>query len=113
MHTRAHGGWLSGILPKRTEGADLLAGKTIDQYAADKLSAETSLRSLELTTDTNFRVGNCENVSPSAYASVTASNASSLAPRALTRVEDPDPGRHHQRRGTLFGGHLGVGAMVG
>ena len=36
-----------------------------------------------------------------------------VGPRALTRVEDPDPGRHHQRRGTLFGGHLGVGAMVG
>ena len=37
VHTRAHGGWLNGILPKRTEGADIRAGKTIDQYAADKL----------------------------------------------------------------------------
>ena len=35
VHTRAHGGWLSGVLPKRTEGADIEAGKTIDQYAAD------------------------------------------------------------------------------
>ena len=72
MHTRAHGGWLSGILPKRTEGADLLAGKTIDQYAADKLGAETSLRSLELTTDTNFRVGNCENGYSCAYVNSTS-----------------------------------------
>ena len=71
VHTRAHGGWLSGILPKRTEGADLLAGKTIDQYAADKLGAETSLRSLELTTDTNFRVGNCENGYSCAYVNST------------------------------------------
>ncbi len=23
VHTRAHGGWLSGVLPKRTEGADI------------------------------------------------------------------------------------------
>ena len=61
VHTRAHGGWLSGVLPKRTEGADILAGKTVDQYAADVLGAETSLRSLELTTESNFTVGNCEN----------------------------------------------------
>ena len=61
VHTRAHGGWLSGVLPKRTEGADIEAGKTIDQYAADVLGQETSLRSLQLTTDSNFTVGNCEN----------------------------------------------------
>ena len=61
VHTRAHGGWLSGVLPKRTEGADIEAGKTVDQYAADVLGKETSLRSLELTTDSNFTVGNCEN----------------------------------------------------
>ena len=72
VHTRAHGGWLSGVLPKRTEGADLLAGKTIDQFAADKLGAETSLRSLELTTDTNFRVGNCENGYSCAYVNSTS-----------------------------------------
>ncbi len=61
VHTRAHGGWLSGVLPKRTEGADIQAGKTVDQYAADVLGADTSLRSLELTTESNFSVGNCEN----------------------------------------------------
>lgn len=61
VHTRAHGGWLSGVLPKRTEGADIEAGKTVDQYAADTLGADTSLRSLQLTTESSFTVGNCEN----------------------------------------------------
>ncbi len=61
VHTRAHGGWLSGALPKRTEGADIEAGKTVDQYAADVLGKDTSLRSLELTSESNFTVGNCEN----------------------------------------------------
>ena len=61
VHTRAHGGWLSGVLPKRTEGADIRVGKTVDQYAADVLGADTPLRSLQLTTDSNFTVGNCEN----------------------------------------------------
>lgn len=67
VHTRAHGGWLNGVLPKRTEGADLMAGKTIDQYAADKLGADTPLRSLELTTESSFMVGNCENGYSCAY----------------------------------------------
>ncbi len=72
VHTRAHGGWLNGILPKRTEGADIRAGKTIDQYAADRLGAETPLRSLELTTESNYQVGNCENGYSCAYRNSTS-----------------------------------------
>jgi hypothetical protein len=72
VHTRAHGGWLNGVLPKRTEGADITAGKTIDQYAADKLGADTQLRSLELTTESNFMVGNCENGYSCAYLNSTS-----------------------------------------
>ena len=72
VHTRAHGGWLNGVLPKRTEGSDIEAGKTVDQYAADRLGADTSLRSLELTTETNYQVGNCENGYSCAYLNSTS-----------------------------------------
>jgi hypothetical protein len=72
VHTRAHGGWLNGVLPKRTEGSDITTGKTIDQYAADKLGADTPLRSLELTTESNFQVGNCENGYSCAYLNSTS-----------------------------------------
>jgi hypothetical protein len=72
VHTRAHAGWLNGVLPKRTEGADITAGKTIDQYAADRLGAETPLRSLELTTESSFMVGNCENGYSCAYLNSTS-----------------------------------------
>jgi hypothetical protein len=72
VHTRAHGGWLNGVLPKRTEGADIHAGKTIDQYAADRLGADTQLPSLELTTESNFQVGNCENGYSCAYLNSTS-----------------------------------------
>lgn len=72
VHTRAHAGWLNGVLPKRTEGADITAGKTIDQYAADKLGADTPLRSLELTTESSFQVGNCENGYSCAYLNSTS-----------------------------------------
>jgi len=81
VHSRAHSGWLSGTLPKRTEGADLRGGKTIDQYAADTLGLETALRSLELTTESSYRVGNCENGYSCAYTNSTSwRNATSPLP---------------------------------
>ncbi|MDD9889599.1 MAG: DUF1552 domain-containing protein [Gammaproteobacteria bacterium] len=95
VHTRAHGGWLSGVLPKRTEGADLEAGKTIDQYAADVLGQETSLRSLQLTTDSNYTVGNCEN----GY-SCTYQNSTSWSSPTTPLPHERDPRVVFQR---LFG----------
>jgi hypothetical protein len=72
VHTRAAGGWLNGVRPKRTEGSDLQAAKTVDQYAADKLGNDTSLRSLELTTESNFQVGNCESGYSCSYLNCTS-----------------------------------------
>ena len=95
VHTRAHGGWLSGVLPKRTEGADIEAGKTVDQYAADTLGADTSLRSLELTTESNFTVGNCEN----GY-SCTYQNSTSWRTATTPLPHERDPRVVFQR---LFG----------
>ena len=95
VHTRAHGGWLSGVLPKRTEGADIEAGKTVDQFAADVLGKNTSLRSLELTTDSNFTVGNCEN----GY-SCTYQNSTSWRSPTTPLYHERDPRAVFQR---LFG----------
>lgn len=95
VHTRAHGGWLSGVLPKRTEGADIEAGKTVDQFAADKLGKDTSLRSLELTTESNFTVGNCEN----GY-SCTYQNSTSWRSPTTPLYHERDPRVVFQR---LFG----------
>ena len=95
VHTRAHGGWLSGVLPKRTEGADIEAGKTVDQFAADVLGKNTSLRSLELTTDSNFTVGNCEN----GY-SCTYQNSTSWRSPTAPLYHERDPRVVFQR---LFG----------
>ena len=59
-HTRCGAAWLNGVRPKRTEGADIEAGITIDQHAAVKLGQDTPLRSLELALDNNTAVGNCD-----------------------------------------------------
>ena len=72
VHTRNHSGWLSGVLPKRTEGANITNAKTADQFAADVLGASTSLRSLELTLESNYQVGNCEAGYSCAYLNSTS-----------------------------------------
>ncbi len=59
-HTRPHTMWLSGARPKRTMGADIEAGQSLDQIAALEIGTETPLRSLELALEPNFLVGNCE-----------------------------------------------------
>ncbi len=66
-HTRCGSVWLNGVRPKRTEGADVQAGKTVDQFAADGLGADSTLRSLEIALESNFNVGNCDNGYSCAY----------------------------------------------
>jgi uncharacterized protein DUF1552 len=60
-HTRGTATWLNGVHPKWTEGADVRAGTTADQVAAEELGKHTALPSIELGMDHNFVVGNCEN----------------------------------------------------
>jgi hypothetical protein len=59
-HSRAHATWLSGARAKRTEGADVQCGPTIDQQAARVLGKDTPLENLLLALEPNFLVGNCE-----------------------------------------------------
>ena len=60
-HTRATATWLNGVHPRETEGADVRAGKTADQIAADQLGRTTPLGLLELAIDQDFLVGSCDN----------------------------------------------------
>jgi len=60
-HTRCPAVFLNGIHPKRTDGADIHAGTTIDQIAAAKIGQETLLPSLELAIeDYSGLVGSCD-----------------------------------------------------
>ncbi|HET9218026.1 MAG TPA: DUF1552 domain-containing protein, partial [Terriglobia bacterium] len=60
-HTRGTSTWLTGVHPKRTEGADVRNGTSADQIAAAQLGRDTALPSLELAIDLNFLGGQCEN----------------------------------------------------
>jgi hypothetical protein len=59
-HARSAPSFLSGIHPLRTEGEDVRAGMTIDQIAAQKISQDTPLPSLELGTEDTGLVGVCD-----------------------------------------------------
>jgi hypothetical protein len=60
-HTRSPAVFLNGVHPKRTDGADIQAGVTIDQIAAEKIGQETRLPSLELAIeDYSGLVGSCD-----------------------------------------------------
>jgi hypothetical protein len=60
-HSRGQTVWLSGVHPKRTEGADVQAGITVDQIAAQQISKDTPLLSIEMALEQNYLVGNCDN----------------------------------------------------
>jgi hypothetical protein len=60
-HSRGQTVWLSGVHPKRTEGADVEAGITVDQIAAQAIGKDTPLLSLEMAMEQNYLVGNCDN----------------------------------------------------
>ena len=58
----ARASWLNGVHPKRTEGAGVQAGTTIDQIAANELGKLTRLPSLELALESQERgLGSCDN----------------------------------------------------
>ena len=58
-HARCAGAFLSGVRPRRTEGADVRSGISLDQYAAQGIGQDTSLASLEMAMESSY-VGNCD-----------------------------------------------------
>src|SRR5207253_2836009 len=60
MHAAAASGWLSGAVPKHTEGQDFRIGTTIDQVLARKLGEASQFPSIEFATeDYTGYVGGC------------------------------------------------------
>jgi hypothetical protein len=59
-HARAGATFLTGVHPRKTEGADTQAAVSVDQVAARHLGRETQLASLELCLDTPELLGQCE-----------------------------------------------------
>jgi hypothetical protein len=66
-HARAAASFLTGVHPKKTAGADICSGVSVDQIAAQKIGAATRFASLELGCEDGRLVGNCDSGYSCAY----------------------------------------------
>jgi hypothetical protein len=66
-HARAAASYLTGVHPRKTAGADIQNGISVDQIAAQHLAGQTRLSSLELGCDDSRTVGNCDSGYSCAY----------------------------------------------
>lgn len=66
-HARAAAAYLTGVHPRKTAGADIQNGISVDQIAAQHLAGRTRYASLELGCDDSRVVGNCDSGYSCAY----------------------------------------------
>lgn len=66
-HARASGTFLTGVRVRKTAGADVKAGISIDQVIANQIGHLTRFPSLELTCDAVRKSGNCDSGYSCAY----------------------------------------------
>jgi hypothetical protein len=106
-HARAMAAFLTGAHPRKTDGANILAGVSADQIAAERLAEFTRLPSLEIGCEAGGLTGVCD----SGYACVYSSTLSWKSPtQPLPKETDPrlvferlfggDDGRRAERRET-------------
>ncbi|MCA8978064.1 MAG: DUF1552 domain-containing protein [Planctomycetes bacterium] len=68
-HARAGGSFLTCAHPRKTAGADILAGTSVDQLIAEQVGGETRLPSLELGMEPGRSAGSCDSGYSCAYSS--------------------------------------------
>ena len=83
-HARAGGTFLTGVRIKKTAGADIHAGVSIDQVVASQIGHLTRFPSLELTCDGVRKSGDCDSGYSCAY-------EYNLAWRSATQPVSPEP----------------------
>lgn len=68
-HARSASAFLTGCQPRKTPGADIKAGISVDQYAAQQIGKNTRFASLELGIERGAQAGNCDSGYSCAYSS--------------------------------------------
>jgi hypothetical protein len=107
-HARAGAAWLTGMHPKKTEGAEIRAGISADQIAAKELGKQTQFASLELGIEEPSFAGGCDSGYSCAYTntlswrSATTPNPVQISPRAVFERlfgdgESTDPAARRKR----------------
>ncbi len=68
-HARSSATWLTGVHPRKTAGADIKAGISVDQLAAQHIGHLTRFPSLEIGIERGAQAGNCDSGYSCAYSS--------------------------------------------
>jgi hypothetical protein len=68
-HARALSAFLTGVQPRKTEGADIRGGISVDQVAAAAIGERTRLSSLEIGCEQGSMAGNCDSGYSCVYSS--------------------------------------------
>jgi hypothetical protein len=95
-HARANASFLTGAHPRKTDGADINNGVSVDQLAAEKVGPFTRFASLELGLEGSSQGGNCD----SGYSCAYSSNLAWRGPQTPV-AKEVDPAAVFDR---LFGG---------
>jgi len=66
-HARAAASYLTGVHPRKTAGADIQNGISVDQIAAQAVGSQSRFASLELGCDDSRTIGNCDSGYSCAY----------------------------------------------
>lgn len=66
-HARAAASFLTGVHPKKTDGADIRNGVSVDQVAAELVGGRTRFASIELGVEHGRLAGNCDSGYSCAY----------------------------------------------
>jgi hypothetical protein len=88
-HARAMAAFLTGAHPRKTHGADIKVGISIDQVAAQKIGQQTKFPSLEIGCEEGKQAGNCDSGYSCAYSSnlswrsESTPNAKEINPRLV------------------------------
>jgi Protein of unknown function (DUF1552) len=86
-HARSMATFLTGVHPRKTDGASIRVGISADQLAAQTLGRDTRLPSLELGCDESAQSGNCD----SGYSCAYSSNISWRS-ESMPMAKEVDPG---------------------
>lgn len=95
-HARSVAAFLTGAHPRKTDGADIQNGISVDQVAAAAVGQQTRFSSLELGLEPSAQAGHCD----SGYSCAYASNMSWRSPTS-PMAKEIDPGAVFDR---LFAG---------
>lgn len=85
-HARAVASYLTGAHPKKTLGADMRCGISVDQIAARSLGKQTKFASLEVTCEDSRQAGECDSYSCAYQAISWKSETQPLPPEMNPRL---------------------------